>query len=473
MPRQALFLMTFAALCIGYMTAPACAADDPAPANWPTWRGPQETGLALDAKPPTTWSETENLSWKVELPGPGHATPVIWGDRIFVLSAVSASSTKEEKASTTRQPEALLASNTQLAQQPPPPPGRPPRRGNGPPRSEKPTDLHRFTVTALSRKDGSTLWQTVVREEVPHEGGHLTASQASASPVTDGKHVWAHFGSRGLYCLDAATGKIEWEADLGEMRTRNEFGEGASPVVHDDLIVVVWDHEGKSFIVALDKLTGKERWRTARDEPTSWATPLVIEDDGKPLVLASGTNQVRAYDLKTGKVVWSASGLGLNCVPTPVTDGETAWVMSGYREAAGMAIRYVGAKGDITDSDRIKWKIDQGLSYVPSPLLYDSTLYFLERFKGMLSSYDLKTGKERYTKQRLEGIGNTYASLVGAAGNVYVLDRDGNALVFKHGKKFEEVARSKLDDAFDASPVIVGDELYLRGHRFLYKVADK
>ena len=441
MPRPISLLLALAIT----LSLPTPAA--PPDANWPTWRGPQQTGLSLNATPPTTWSESANLAWKVELPGPGHATPVIWGNRIFVLSAVSLPSNSKE-------------------QTPPPPSG-------GPPRQAKPTTLHQFTVTALSRKDGSTLWQTVAREEIPHEGGHLTASQASASPITDGKHVWASFGSRGLYCLDAATGKIKWEVDLGEMRTRNEFGEGASPVIHGDLIVVVWDHEGESFIVALNKHTGKEQWRTPRDEPTSWATPLVIEDDGKSLVLVPGTNKVRAYDLKTGKEVWSTSGLGLNCIPTPVTDGETAWVMSGYREPAGLAINYRGAKGDLTNTEAIAWKLEQGLSYVPSPLLYDGTLYFLERFKGMLLSYDLKTGEEHYGKQRLEGIGNTYASLVGAAGRVYVLDRDGNALVFKHGKKFEEVARNKLDDAFDASPVIVGDELALRGHQFLYKVVEE
>jgi outer membrane protein assembly factor BamB len=445
--RRTPYLPLAIAITLLLLTTTTPFADSPK-ANWPTFRGPQETGLALDADPPTSWSETENIAWKVALPGPGHATPAIWGDRIFVLSAVSLSSGEATKT-------------------PPPPPS------GGPPRTPKPTNLHQFTVSAISRKDGSTLWQTVAREEIPHEGGHLTASQASASPITDGKHVWASFGSRGLYCLDAATGKIKWEVDLGEMRTRNEFGEGASPVIHGDSIVVVWDHEGDSFIVALDKLTGKERWRTPRDEPTSWATPLVIEDGGKQLVVATGATAVRAYDLKTGKVVWSASGLGVNCIPTPVSDGETLWVMSGYRDPAGLAIRYAGAKGDISDSDRITWKINEGLSYVPSPLLYDGTLYFLERFKGMLNSYDLKTGKERYTKQRLDGIGNTYASLVGAAGNVYVLDRDGNALVFKHGKKFKLVAKSKLDDAFDATPVIVGDEIYLRGHEFLYKVVAK
>ncbi len=211
-------------------------------------------------------------------------------------------------------------------------------------------------------------------------------------------------------------GKVKWEQDFGDMQTRNQFGEGASPVLHGDTIVVNWDHEGDSFIVALDKRTGKQRWKVARDEPTSWSTPLVVEDGGRALVVVSATNRVRAYDVKTGEEVWQCGGLGLNCIPTPVVDSGLIYVMSGYREAAGMAIRYAGAKGDITDSDAVVWRIDRGLSYVPSPLLYEGKLYFLERFRAVVSSYDLKTGEVVYQEQRLEGLGNIYASPVGADG---------------------------------------------------------
>jgi len=407
--------------------------------DWPSWRGPNFNGVVPEADPPVKWSETENIRWKVDLPGPGHATPVVWGDRIYVLSAVRTEKTDG--------------------------PAEGPSDETG-----TPTQVYRFVVSAHDRGTGKTLWQTVVREEVPHESGHQTASQASASPVTDGEYVWASFGSRGLYCLNK-NGKVVWEKDLGEMKTRNEFGEGSSPVLHGGSLVVNWDHEGDSFIVALDKRTGEERWKVARDEPTSWATPLIIEDDGRALVVVSAANRVRAYDLKTGEVVWSCGGLGVNCIPTPVEDGEVLWVMSGYREAAGMAIRYAGARGDISDSEAVLWKIDRGLSYVPSPVLYDGKLYFFQRFSAVLSCYDLKTGKAYYTEQRLEGVDNIYASPVGAGGRIYVLDRDGAAAVFRHGETFELLSNNKLDDAFDASPVIVGDELYLRGHKYLYKVA--
>ena len=419
------------ALAVVVLVVAARGGGDGDGANWPSWRGPLNSGVAPDADPPVEWSESENIRWKVDLPGPGHATPVVWGERIFVLSAVK----------------------TEKAVEP----------------ASKPTHVYRFVVSALDRGTGKTLWQTVVREELPHEAGHATASQASASPVTDGEHVWAFFGSRGLYCLDM-NGKVKWERDLGEMQTRNHFGEGASPVLHGDTLVVNWDHEGDSFIVALDKRSGEERWRMARDEPTSWTTPLVVEDGGRALVVVSASNRIRAYDLKNGEVVWECGGLGLNCIPTPVAADGVLFAMSGYREARGMGIRYAGTKGDITASDHVVWRTDRGLSYVPSPLLYDGKLYFVKRFSGILTCLDLKTGRVIYEEQRIDGVEAIYASPVAANGRVYLIDRGGNAVVFRAGADFKVLARNKLDDAFDASPVIVGDTLYLRGHQHLYAV---
>jgi outer membrane protein assembly factor BamB len=451
--------------------------------DWPSWRGPNYNGVVPEADPPVEWSETDNVRWKVELPGPGHATPVVWDDRIYVLSAVRTENTAEpaeaqpgEDDGASWRPEATLPSvlpasmQQQSQEQQQPQQSSPQRRRGGRPEREKPTHVYKFVVSAHDRGTGKTIWQTVVKEEVPHESGHQTASQASASPVTDGEYVWASFGSRGLYCLNK-NGKVVWAKDLGQMKTRNEFGEGSSPVLHGDTLVLNWDHEGDSFIVALDKRTGEQRWKVPREEPTSWSTPLGIEDGGRALVVVSAANRVRAYDLKTGDVVWNCGGLGVNCIPTPVEDGGVLWVMSGYREAAGMAIRYAGAKGDISDSEAVLWKVDKGLSYVPSPVLYDGKLYFFQRFSNVLSCYDLKTGKVHYTEQRVEGVGNIYASPVGASGRIYVLDREGMTAVFRHGETFEMLATNKLDDAFDASPVIVGDELYLRGHKYLYKVA--
>src|SRR5262245_52319143 len=376
------------------------------PDFWPAWRGPLGTGVSPAGDPPTEWSETKNIKWKVELPGGGHATPVVWGDRLYLLSAIPKAGAPETPAA---QPATPAARGTASA------PGQRPAR-------EKPTNIYQFVVMAYDRATGKEIWRTVVREEVPHESGHQTASQASASPITDGEHVYAFFGSYGLYCLDM-TGKVIWQSDFGDMKTRNEFGEGASGVLHGDTLVINWDHEGDDFILAVDKRTGSERWKVARDEPTSWSTPLVVDDAGRAIVVVSATRKVRAYDLKTGAEVWSCGGLGANCIPTPVADASTVFVMSGYQEAAGLAIKFPGATGDLTSTDRVAWKLDRGTSYVPSPLLYEGRLYFLDRFNPTLSCHDLKTGKAFFTEQRIGDLGNVYASPVGAAGRIYILDR--------------------------------------------------
>jgi len=439
-------LIPAAALCL------VSAGDDAAMRSWPSWRGPLHTGVAPHGDPPLEWSETKNVRWKAELPGPGHATPVVWEDRIYVLSAVRTEKTSAPPAQAAAPPQPATAA-----------PG-----GRDAP--ERPTQVHQFVVSAHDRRNGKELWRRVVREAVPREAGHSTSSHASASPITDGRRLYASFGSHGIYCLDL-DGNVKWEVDLGDMTTRNQFGEGASPALSGDTLLVNWDHEEGSFIVGLDKLTGKERWRAARDEPTSWSTPLIVEDGGRALAVVSATKRVRAYDVATGAEVWQCGGLGANCIPSPVAAGGLVFVMSGYREAAAMAIRYPGARGDLTGGSAVAWRTDQGLSYVPSPLLYDGRLYLLERFQGMLSCLDIASGKPFYAKQRLEGMGNIYASPVGASGRVYLLDRDGNAMVLRHAETFEIMARNKLDDGFDASPVIAGDALYLRGHRSLYSLA--
>jgi len=345
------------------------------------------------------------------------------------------------------------------------------RRGTRPP-GVKPTHVHRFTVSAYDLKTGERIWNTVVREEVPHESLHSTSTQVSGSPVTDGERIWAFFGSRGLYCLDMQ-GKIQWKAEFGTQTTRNEFGEGASPAVHGDSIIVNWDHEGDSFIVALDKKTGDERWRVTRDEPTSWTTPLVVRDGERDVVIVSATNRVVGYDLLSGKEVWSVSGLGLNCIPTPVADAETVWVMSGYRDPRGMAIRYRGAQGDLTGSDRVRWETDRGLSYVPSAVLVAGRVFFFQRFSGILSCYELSSGKACYDQQRIDGYENIYASLVAAKDRVYSVSRDGSAVVFRASGDFEILGRNELDDGFNATPAIVGDTIILRGDKYLYNIGNK
>ena len=431
--------MSLVSLLLAAAAVANASAPVPVPAEfdqgWPRWRGPLGTGEAPGANPPLEWGEGKNVRWKAVLPGLGHASPIVWGERVYVLSAVPAD-------------------------------GGEPETG----KRSTPERKQRFTVLAFGRADGKLAWEAVAREAVPHEGTHGDASWASASAVTDGEQLFCHFGSNGLFAYDLSGEKL-WERDLGKMRTRNGFGEGASPAVHGDTLVVQWDHEGDSFIVALDKLTGEERWRRERDEPTSWATPVVVEVDGAPQVLASGTKHIRAYDLATGETVWSAGGLTTNAIPTPVVVDGVAYFMSGFRGAELKAVRLAGARGDLDGTEAVLWEAGEDTPYVPSPVATAGTLYFFKSNSGILSARDMATGEVRFGPERLETVQSVYASPVAAGGHIYLLDREGSAEVIAAGPELEVLAKNRLDDRFDASPAVVGDELYLRGARHLYCIA--
>ena len=415
-------------LCALLLAAPGRLPAADTDVFWPQWRGPMLTGAAPQGNPPIEWSETSNVKWKAEIPGLGSASPVVWGDAIYVLTAV---------------PSGTGAS--------------------GP---------LRFTVLAYGRKDGKVLWQKVVREETPHEGTHQTNTYASASALTDGERVYAFFGSRGLYALDLK-GNLKWEKDLGDMNVKMGFGEAASPALFGDRLVVQWDHEGASFIVALDKKTGKELWRQPREEKTSWATPLIVEHGGRVQVITSATSLVRSYDLATGELIWQLSGMTANAIPTPVHADGIVYLTSGFRGNALMAVRLADAKGDISNTPAVLWRYDRDTPYVPSPLLYGEHLYILKSNTGVLSAFEARTGKKLYGEQRLEGVPNVYASPIGVGGRIYIAGRDGGTAVVQHGLEFKLLASNKLDDGFDATPAAVGDELYLRGRKYLYRISLK
>lgn len=460
-------------LAIGLMTlgtGSLFAADSKAgwEQNWPQWRGPKADGVAPKANPPTEWSEAKNVKWKVKTPGFGTSTPIIWGNKVFLLTAI-----KSPGATALGPFNGVPAGQVAQPKGPggPPPGGGKGKKGGGGFGSEKPTDKYQFVVLCLDRATGKTVWQKTVREEVPHEGHHRDHGFASASPITDGEHLYVSFGSRGLYCLDF-DGNVKWEIDLGDMSTRNGFGEGSSPAVFGDVLVQNWDHEGASFIVALDKRTGKELWRKSREEQTSWATPLIIEVNGKPQVVVSATAKVRTYDLKTGEIVWESGGQTANVIPSPVTGNGMVYIMSGFRGNALHAIK-LGKTGDLTGSDSIVWSFNRGTPYVPSPLLYGDKLYFHKGNDAFLSCFDAIKGTPNYTEQRLTGPNGIYASPLGADGKVYVIGRDGTSLVLKNSDKIEVLATNQLEDRIDASPAAAGNELYLRGHQYLYCLAEK
>lgn len=447
--------------------------------NWPSWRGPNSNGTAPKGNPPTTWSETQNIKWKTALPGDSNSTPIIWDNKIFIQTAVP---TQEEPAPPAAAQEGTAQAGGSQPEAPNPagpqavaPQPRGPREGGrgsrgGGMRTPPPAFAYKFNIVCYDRKTGKLLWEKTAREEVPHEGKHPTGSYASNSPVTDGKLVWVNFGSRGLYCYDLE-GNLKWSRDLGKMRMKNSFGEGSSPALAGDAIVVLMDHEAGSKIVALNKDTGTPLWEKAREEATAWSSPLPVEVNGALQIVTAATNRIRSYDAQTGDIVWECAGLTTNAIPTPVSGFGRVYCTSGFR---GYSLKSIDLAhtGDLTGTPAIVWEVTHGTPYVASPLLYGDLLYVTADRSAVLSCYDAKSGKPFFTGQSIAGLGQIYASPAGAGNKIYIADRDGKVAVIKKSDTFELLATNVLDDGFDASPVFAGDELYLKGRKNLYCIAE-
>lgn len=409
--------------------------------NWHHWRGPTAGGVAAHGEPPLRWNENNNVKWKVAIPGEGSATPIVWEDKLFVATAVK---------------------TDRVAENPPEPDARA--------KTRPPQNYFQFIVICLDRRTGDELWRRVACEDVPHEGRHPTNTFASASPMTDGKRLYVSFGSRGVFCFEL-DGKEIWNRDLGNMHTRYGWGEATSPVVHADRVIVNWDHEDQSSISVLDAKDGETKWKADRDEPTTWATPAIVEYKGRTQLIVHGTNRVRSYDLATGQVIWQCGGQTVNAIPSPVVRDDFVVCMSGYRGAVAMAIP-LASRGDVTDTNEIVWRHSQGTPYVPSPIIYEDQIYFTRTNTPILSCLDIATGKPVFQQQRIPGLSNLYASPVAAAGRIYFVGRDGTTVVIRHGREFEVLATNKLDEPIDASPAIVGKQLYLRSARHVYCIEE-
>lgn len=435
--------MRSTALLLLLLTATGVHAGD-----WPGWRGPLFNGVSPDGDPPVEWSETLNVRFKVAIPGRGLSSPIVQGDRLFVMSAMPVDAGDYA---------ASLASAEQ-------------KRADG----EWPPDVRpvrqRFIVMALSRHDGSLIWQRTATERVPHESHYVDSSWSAASPLTDGERLIAHFGSNGTYAYDL-DGQLLWQVDLGDQTTRRGFGEGSSPALDGDTLVINWDHEGDSFVVALDVRDGSERWRTARpDEVTSWATPLIVEHAGRKQVVIPATGRSRGYDLATGKELWSLSGMTVNTIPSAVHRDGVVYLTSGYRGTMLQAVSLERAHGKLEGSDAVLWQHERDTPYVPSPLLYEGRLYFLKHFRNILSVLDAATGKPLRDVERLTGLGDIWASPVAAAGRLYFFDRNGTALVARPGETLEILATNELDGVIDATPAISGTDLFVRTRTHLYRI---
>lgn len=418
--------------------SPLSSSHDLAPGDhWPHWRGPDGTGVAR-GEAPTSWGAEENIAWTFEDPGRGFSTPVVWGDRLFLTTAVS----------TGKEPERTGNKSAEF-------------HGGGGQYEEQ-----EFIVTCLDRNSGEMLWSKVANSAFPHEGFHKSyGSFASYSPLTDGERLYVSFGSWGFYCYDL-DGELLWEHDFGvEMIMRRQFGEGTAPALHGDVILQVLDQEGPSTAVALDKKTGKELWSVERDEPSTWATPLVIEHEGVAQFVTSGTNSVRSYAPKTGKILWQCGGLGLNAIPMPQHHEGAVLAMTGYKQSRLMAIE-LGGEGDVTES-RVSWSTTKGLSYTASPVLVGGRLY-CAMDRGFMSCFDAKSGEAHYVQERLPRGSTLKASPIAVGDHLYVATEGGDVHLIKLGDTLDVVATNTLPDhKFIASPIAVGGDLYLRSESAL------
>ncbi len=415
------------------------------PRDWPSWRGPTGNGIApKGAKPPLKWDDTTNIQWKVELPGPGSATPIVVGDQVIVLTAM-----KTDKLA---KPEELPTRDSRFET-----------------KTRAPDRFYQFEVQSFARDTGKPNWTRSVKQAVPHEGHHATHSYAGGSPATDGTRIYASFGSFGVYALDLS-GKILWSRDLGRLNTRLGWGEAVTPVLAGGMVVLNWDQEADSRLIVLDAATGKTRWEAKRNEKSTWCTPLIVEHKGQSQVIVNGTNRIRSYDLADGKLLWEVAGMTANPIPSPVAEGGVAYVMSGYRGSSAMAVS-LDAKGEA--DNMVLWKHAKGTPYVPSPLLFEGRLYFTQVNSQMLTVLDAKSGKPLLEGERLPGVSSFYSSPAIANHRIYLVDRGGTTLVLSADDKPKVLATNRLSDRIDASPVISGDMLFLRGEKYLHAIAQK
>jgi outer membrane protein assembly factor BamB len=328
-------------------------------------------------------------------------------------------------------------------------------------------------LICLDRGTGKILWRRTAVKTAPHQGYRPgEGTFANESPVTDGRHVIAYFGSRGVFCYDMDGGLV-WKKDLKvKFDIYHEYGEGTSPVLDGNTLLIKADHEGESFLLALNKNTGEQLWRVTRDERTSHSVPLVVTWEGRKQIVTTATNRIRSYDFETGAVIWECGGLGMNAIPAPVHANGVIYAMTGYQEPKLLAIR-LGGKGDITGSDRVLWSTTRDNAYVPSPLLIDNRLYVV-RDGGFLTSYNAATGAPVFRSVRLP-VGHTFkSSPVGANGKLYLASEQDEVFVLKLGNKPDVLAVNTLkDQVFVASPAIVDGEIFLRGASQLFCISAK
>ncbi|HEV2861588.1 MAG TPA: PQQ-binding-like beta-propeller repeat protein [Pyrinomonadaceae bacterium] len=440
--------ISFALLaCLGAALLFSNSSSAAGDANWPQWRGPDGSGISAERNLPEEWGETKNVRWKTPLPGKGHSSPIVWGKRVFLTTAVEGEVVAGAKAVTHN-----LGGQVWKH-----------------PDSVGGDRKHAFKVIALDRDTGKVVWEQTAWEGTPYDDRHRKSSYASSTPATDGQRVYAFFGAEGLYAYDF-NGKLAWKADIGKLGTVG-MGTGTSPVLYQNLVIVQADEEeGKnSFILALDKKTGKEVWRTPRKVQVSWATPLLVNTGKRTELIASGTESIVAYDPATGKELWRSKGVESNAIPSPVaTAGHDMVVVSaGFPAKVAYAIR-LGASGELKDTD-IAWKYAKGTAYVPSPILYGDYVYLLTD-KGVMTCLDARTGEVKYEGGRVPVPATFTSSPVAFDGKILLTSEDGDTFVIKAGPKHEVLRTNSVGEPVYASPAVADGKIFIRGEKHLYAI---
>ena len=413
--------------------------------NWPQWRGPDGSGISTETNLPSEWSPTKNIKWKTAIEGRSHSSPIVWGNRVFLTTAVEGEVVPGAKAV-----KHTIEGDKEFVH----------------PDSVGADRKHTFKVISLDRDTGKIVWQTTAWEGTPYDNRHRKSSYAASTPATDGKLVYAFFGSEGLYAYDFK-GKLVWKADLGKMANLG-MGTATSPILFNDLVILQCDEDNgeSSFIVAVDKKTGKQVWKTPRKVQVSWATPVLVRTAARAELITSGTETVIAYDPATGKELWRHKGVESNAIPSPVANNEMVFLVAGFPAKIAMAIR-LGQNGDLTGTPNELWKYAKGTAYVPSPILYGDYLY-LTTDRGVLTCLDAKTGEVKYEGGRIPIPATFTASPVAFEGKILMTSEDGDTFMVKAGPKHEILGTNSVGEPVYASPAIADGRIFIRGEKNLY-----
>jgi outer membrane protein assembly factor BamB len=421
--------------------------------NWPAFRGANAAGVADGQPTAVKWNApaNEHVAWKTPVPGVAVSSPIVWGDRVFVSTAVSSDPNQNIRTGQYGDVEPINDSSK-----------------------------HTWRLIAIDKKSGKVIWDKVAHEGVPKTKRHPKSSQASATPVTNGKVVVVSFGSEGLYAYDF-DGKQLWTKDLGVLNAGwffdpdYEWGIGSSPIIYKDMVILQCDIQRNSFLVALDAATGAQKWRTPREEIPSWSTPTILEGNGKAEIVTQATTFTRGYDPETGKELWKLSGNSEIAIPTPIVGPGFVLVTNGYRGVQPIFAIKPGATGDITlkkdetKNASIAWSTNRGGPYIPTPVIYGDQLYVLLN-NGVLASYKVATGEQVYQK-RLGGTGGSFsASPVAADGKIYCSSEDGDVFVIKAGPEYQELAKNPIGEVLMATPAVSDGLLIFRGLKNVYAI---